>query len=318
MSGTTKRWLVFLWLLLFVGNASSVLAQTITLKSRVVSNQSQITLGMVAELTPSSEGLAQKRLVRAPNPAKKVVLKRAQIERLLRQNGVDTATITWAGPKTVNIVGASQTVTPSDVQYAIDDFLRDAEFRLPNITFEFIPFSLPEAFTFPAGSLQYDVIPAVETIVGSRSFTIVYRVGGKTVKNLAVRGRLSANAEVVVVQQPLRRGVVISSNDVELVAVDISKAHDPLFVLEDVIGQRVVRSMRAGQLVESKYIELPPVIKKGDFVRIIAQRGSMVLTASGVARQDGRMNETIRVKNSSSQKEVRGRVIGPSQVKVEF
>ncbi|MBW2187254.1 MAG: flagellar basal body P-ring formation protein FlgA, partial [Deltaproteobacteria bacterium] len=78
------------------------------------------------------------------------------------------------------------------------------------------------------------------------------------------------------------------------------------------------RSMRTGQIVERKNIEFPPVIKKGDFVRIIAQRGSMVITASGVARQDGRQNEVIRVQNSSSQKEVRGRVVGPSQVRVEF
>lgn len=309
---------MLLWLLLFICSATTVLAQTITLKSSVVSRDAQVTLGMVADLMPASAELAQKRLVRAPNPAEKVILKRAQIMKLLRQNGVDTTSITWAGPKTVNIIGASQTVTANDIQYAIDDFLRTAEFRLPNITFEFIPFSLPEAFIFPAGSLQYDVIPSVDTIVGSRNFTIVYRVNGKTVKNLAVRGRLNANADVVVVQQPLRRGVIISSNDIELVTVDISKAKDPLFLIDDVLGQRVVRSMRAGQLVERKYIEFPPVIKKGDFVRIIAQRGSMILTASGVARQDGRMNETIRVENSSSQKEVRGRVVGPSQVKVEF
>lgn len=318
MSGATKWWVILLCLLLLFCDTSAALAQTITLKSSVVSHSDQITLGMVADLAPNSSTLAEKRLVRAPEPAKKITLNHAQIEKLLRQNGVDTVAFTWLGANSVQVVGASQTITPSDVQFAIDDFLRDAEFRLPNITFEFVPHSLPEPFIFPAGSLQYDVIPSVETIVGSRNFTLIYRVDGKTVKNLAVRGRLSANAQVVVVQQPLRRGVIISATDVEMVSVDISKAKDPLFSIEDVLGQQVVRSMRAGQLVERKYIEYPPVIKKGDFVRIIAQRGSMVLTASGVARQDGRLNETIRVQNSSSQKEVRGRVVGPSQIIVEF
>lgn len=318
MSGTIKRWVIAIWLVLLVCCATTVLGQTITLESNIVSQGQQVTLGMVADLSSDISELGDKRLVRAPAPAKKVVLKRAQIEKILRQNGVVTSNLVWQGSKTVHVVGASQTITASDVQFAIDDFLRDAEFRLPNITFEFTPFSLPETFIFPAGSLQYDVIPSIETIVGSRNFTVIYRVNGKTVKNLAVRGRLTSYADVVVVQQPLRRGVIISQTDVEIVSVDISKAKAPLFSVDDVLGMRVVRSMRAGQLVERKHVEFPPVIKKGDFVRIIAQRGSMILTASGVARQDGRLHETIRVRNSSSQKEVRGRVVGPSQVKVEF
>lgn len=293
-------------------------AQNISLKSRAVVRSSQITLGMIADLSPASQQLANKRIARAPAPAKAVVLKRGQIEKILRQNSVDISTLTWSGSKIVNVVGASQKITSDDIQQQIDGFLRDAEFRLPHIIFEFIPHSLPDTIILPIGSLQVDVIPAVKTIIGSRSFALIYRVDGKTIKNLAVRGRLSANGEIVVVQQPLRRGAIISNADVDLVTLDISKVRYPLFDLIDVVGKRVARSMRSGQIVERKNIEFPPVIKKGDFVRIIAQRGSMVITASGVAREDGRMNDVIRVQNSSSQKEVRGRVFGPSQVKVEF
>lgn len=306
-------------LVLFLLNSTlAVRAQDIALKSSAVVRNSQITLGMIADLTPASPQLYNKRIARAPAPAKTVVLKRGQIENILRQNSIDISTLTWSGSKTVNVVGASQKIFSDDIQLQIDDFLRDAEFRLPHVIFEFIPQNLPELIILPVGSLQVDVIPAVKTIVGSRSFTLIYRVDGRTIKNLAVRGRLSATSEVVVVQQPLRRGVIISESDVDLVALDITKVREPLFNLSDVVGLRVARSIRAGQIVERKNIEYPPVVAKGDFVRIIAQRGSMVLTASGVARQDGRMNEVIRVQNSSSQKEVRGRVIGPSQVKVEF
>lgn len=317
MGGVIKSCTV-LWMLFFFGSTSVLWAQSIALKSNVVVRGSQITLGMIADLSPASPQLANKRIARAPAPAKTVVLKRGQIEKILRQNSVDTSALTWSGSKNVNVVGASQQISSDDIQHQIDGFLRDVEFRLPHIIFEFIPHSLPDTIILPVGSLQIDVIPAVKTIIGSRSFTLIYRVDGRTIKNLAVRGRLSANSEVVVVQQPLRRGAIISEADVDLVSLDISKVHDPLFDLSDVVGLRVARSIRAGQIVERKNIEYPPVITKGDFVRIIAQRGSMVLTASGVARQDGRMGEVIRVQNSSSQKEVRGRVVGPSQVKVEF
>lgn len=304
--------------LLLLSSFSVVWGQSITLKSSAVVHSSQITLGMIADLTPAAQQLANKRIARAPAPAKTVVLKRAQIERILSQNSVDTSVLTWPGAKTVNVVGASQIISSNDIQLQIDNFLRQAEFRVPHITFEFVPHSLPDTIILPVGSLRVDVIPAVKTVIGSRSFTLIYRVDGKTIQNLSIRGRLSANGEVVVVQQPLRRGAIISEADVALVILDISKVQDPLYDLVDVVGKRVARSLRTGQIVEQKNIEFPPVIKKGDFVRIIAQRGKMVLTASGVARQDGRLNDVIRVQNSSSQKDVRGRVVGPSQVKVEF
>lgn len=304
--------------LFLLSSLSVAWGQNIALKSSVVVQGPQITLGMIAELTPVSQSLASKRIARAPAPAKSVVLNREKISKILQQNSVDTTALTWSGSKTVTVVGASQTITANDIQQQIDNFLRDAEFRLPRITFEFVPFSLPDSFILPAGALQVDVIPSIETVIGSRHFTLIYRVDGNTIENFAVRGRLSANGDVVVVQQPLRRGAIISATDVDLVTLDLSKTKDPLFKLTDVVGKRVARSLRVGEIVESKNIEFPPVIKKDDFVRIIAQRGSMTLTASGVAREDGRMDEMIRVQNSSSQKEVRGRVIGPSQVRVEF
>ena len=278
----------------------------------------QITLGLVAEISPPSSQLSAKRLARAPKPAQTVVLKREQIERALRQNGVDVTKLSWAGAKSVRVEGSSQTITADSVQQQIDTFLRNAEARRPDVTFAFTPFSPPQPFILPAGSIQIEVIPAVRDIVGSRHFTLVYRVNGRTVKNLAVRGKLLVEADVVVAQQPLRRGAIISERDVDVTTLDISRLRDPLFSLADVVGKRVARSVRAGQVIERKNVEFPPLVKKGAFVRIVARRGAMLLTAIGIARQDGQLEEIIRVQNSRSNKEIRARVVGPDQVEVEF
>lgn len=305
-------------LLALVFSGSIGWAQQITLKSHAVVHSAQISLGMVAQLSPASALLAEKRLARAPKPAKTKTLSRQQIEKTLRQNGVNIAQLTWAGASAVTVEGASQTITNDDVQQEIDAYLRDAESRYSYANFKFTPFTPVKDFVLPAGVVQVDVIPAVRDIIGSRHFTLVYRVDGRTVQNLAVRGKLLVEADVVVAQQPLRRGVTISVNDVAVTTLDISRLRDPLFNLNDVVGKRVARNVRAGQVIERKNVEFPPVVKKGAFVRIVARRGAMMLSAIGIARQDGQLEEVIRVQNSSSQKQIRARVVGPDQVEVEF
>ena len=318
MTAASKSYVLLWCLLALLLSVTNVLAQQVILKPNVVVSGKQITLGMVAELIPPSPQLARQRLSRAPVMAKSLLLKREHIRKSLRQHGVDVTRLTWAGSSAVRVEGASQTVTGADIQRSIDQFLRRSESRLSYITFNFVPFSPPASILLPPGTIQVDVVPSVRDIIASRHFNLVYRIDGKTVKNLSVRGKLTAYADVVIVGRSLRRGTIISAGDVELANLDVSRIRDPLYRLANVVGKRVARSLRAGQVVERKNVEYPPLVKKGAFVKIIARRGAMLLTAIGIARQDGQLDQVIRVQNSSSQKEIRARVSGSGQVEVEF
>jgi flagella basal body P-ring formation protein FlgA len=50
----------------------------------------------------------------------------------------------------------------------------------------------------------------------------------------------------------------------------------------------------------------------------LARKGTMQLSASGLAKTDGRLGESIGVKNISSNKMIHARVAGPGIVTVEF
>lgn len=60
------------------------------------------------------------------------------------------------------------------------------------------------------------------------------------------------------------------------------------------------------------------MIKRGDRVVIQAQRGGLTLTAAGEAKQDGMADETIRVMNLGSRKDVLCLVVEQGLVTVEF
>nr|WP_320050105.1 flagellar basal body P-ring formation chaperone FlgA [uncultured Desulfuromonas sp.] len=215
-------------------------------------------------------------------------------------------------------LAAGTTVTNQDVQRTITAYLKKAQERLDHVDFVFEPYSKEETFVLPAGTLRVDVLPAVKEIIGSRHFTVVYRVDGRTVKSVAVRGKLSVKADVVVAQQPLKRGSVISERDVSLEHLDVSRLREPIFDLDDVVGKLVARNVRVGQPVELRSVENPPLVTKGSFVKLVARRGGMMLTAVGIALEDGSKGQVIRVQNNSSKKVVMAQVVGPDLVEVEF
>jgi flagella basal body P-ring formation protein FlgA len=65
-------------------------------------------------------------------------------------------------------------------------------------------------------------------------------------------------------------------------------------------------------------ISLPPLVKRGDIVKIVANTGIMTITATGMVKQKGRKGEMVRVMNTDSNRIVTARVTGPGAVEVDF
>ena len=60
------------------------------------------------------------------------------------------------------------------------------------------------------------------------------------------------------------------------------------------------------------------IVAKGDPVYIEATNGALTIKTTGIAMQEGRLNENIQVKNSKSKKIIEATVTGPGQVRVIF
>lgn len=65
-------------------------------------------------------------------------------------------------------------------------------------------------------------------------------------------------------------------------------------------------------------VENPIVVRYRDGVKLIAQVGNLRVSVSGEALQEGRVGQTIRVRNIDSQKTVLGRVVGAGLVEIDF
>jgi len=302
----------------FLAGTTRAYALQVDLNARTSVDTDEITLEDVARLNPAAPQLEDVRLGRSPSAGESRDLDRAFIARALQRSGVNPEKVSWSGSETVTVTRAGQRISAADIQATIADYLAKERNQLPDVDIHFEPYSEPEAFVAPKGKLQVEVIPGADNLFSSRSLTLIYRVDGRVVNNLTIRGKMSAQAAVVVASSRIRRGSKIQAGDVELVRCDITDIDEPVFSLAEAVGMELARGIRAGDPLEQRHLQAPVVIERGAFVQIIVQRGNMRIEATGTAREDGRLGEIIRVQNSSSLKEIHAQVIGTNTVKVRF
>lgn len=209
-------------------------------------------------------------------------------------------------------------VTPAQMRQHLENFLDQQRSEFPGISLDFREMELPEAFAVPPGRLTCQVTPSDPGLLASSRFNLIYRVDGRAVRNIAVSATLTARAPVVVTTGQLNRGTVLREEHIELAERDVSRLRAPLFHPEELLGQRLRRTLGEGEALERSSVNFPPVIRRGEIVTITVQTGSLLITAKGLAQQNGDTGDLIRVRNQSSSRDLLCRITGPSSVMVEL
>jgi flagella basal body P-ring formation protein FlgA len=111
--------------------------------------------------------------------------------------------------------------------------------------------------------------------------------------------RAKVSAKVVVAATDLMAGKFLSPSDVLLERHDISGLPDSLSELTAVEGMSTRRSVRAGDVLRQNMLVAPPLVRRGDPVRIVARRDQIEVSMSGEALDTGARGATVRVRNSS-------------------
>ena len=209
-------------------------------------------------------------------------------------------------------------VTPEQMRQYLEDYLEQQRSKMPQAKIRFRHLRLPKAFAVPSGQLSCEVTPSDPRVLPSRRFNLIFRVDGRAVKNIAVSATLEALAEVAVTTADLRRGTILHEENIELAERDLNRLRAPCFDIEELLGQRLKRSLRKGNVLERSAVAFPPLIKRGEIVTITARKGALLVTAKGMAQQNGSAGDMIRVRNISSQKDLICKVTGPVAVAVEL
>lgn len=125
--------------------------------------------------------------------------------------------------------------------------------------------------------------------------------------------------DIVVTSRALARGSIVGPGDVTLKEQDISMLRGQVIMDPSVaVGQSVRRAVSADTVLGIDVLEAPVLVKRGDMVVLIAERGSIAIRETGTALQAGEAGKQIPVRNNSSERVVQAVVTGAGEVKVIF
>jgi flagella basal body P-ring formation protein FlgA len=296
---------------------------TITVQSTAIVTGPQITIGDVAEVSGDSPPTVVKVqgivIGQSPPAGQERTLYGGYIATRLKQHGLYSPDVQIHTPAKIRVTRASQRIAAKDIEAIV---VRAIHTQMPWQTEQMTIRSLRgiEPVILPPGSVHSEVtFPARTDFLGRTSFTVAFRVAGNLEHNLYGTADLEVTTDIVTTARPLARHETITAEDLHVKQVNL--AHLPRRILmqpDDVIGKRTKRPLQANALIHAYEVETLPLVHKGDAVLIIVDSPLLKVTTVGEALEPGQRGDTIRVKNVTSQREIRAVVVSKESVKVPF
>ena len=282
-----------------------------------------ITIGDVAEVRGDDPATVAKvrHLVigQSPPPGEERILNGGYITTRLKQYGFHPQDMLLQVPEKIRVTRASQRLEVRDIEAAVMRAIRDqSPWKAQKTTLRELRGIEP--VTLPAGPVQYEVtFPPNANFLGPTSFSLALRVSGHMEKRLYGTAHIEVFQEVATIARPVARDEVIEAEDIRLKQMNLSRV-PPRTVTkpEELIGKRAKKPLPANTTVHAYEVETLPFVQKGDVVLIIVESPLLKITATGEALERGERGATIRVRNVTSNREIRAVVVDKKIVRVPF
>jgi flagellar basal body P-ring formation protein FlgA len=293
----------------------------ITFRTTALVDGASVTLADMAEFDDQSElaqALGSQVVSPSPAPGQVILLKTGSVrEHLITSLSIPTS-VAWNGSPTTHVRRNAVNIGPDKIQSIIAEFILKHRHDFPNAEVRFIPASLPLPFLLPTGNLSWEVIPSNPRILPSSNISIIFKVDGHVRKNMAIPGHIEALAPIAVAAAPLRKGDMLTQDSVQTATRDISDISAPCLDPQEIIGKKANRAIKEGSVIDRSWLDFPPMITRGQVVKIVLNNGDLHVTTTGTANMNGAKDQIIRVQNNTSKKIIYCRVTAPGIVEVQL
>lgn len=311
-------------LMAFLGG-TPVWALTVDLQPEAVAGGAQVRLGEVAVIeggAVSRDGLDARQVVlgQAPQPGEVRTFARRQVELRLWQAGFRPDEVQVTGSESVAVRRPGRPVgrTEAEALYRrrLAALLGVAEEK---VTVSLVNWVEP---VVPEGRLELTLLGDVAQVARSAATGVLLGpvdllVDGEPAATLRPRALVTIKVPAVVARESLARGSVIQPGQVEAIEYELTRLPDgALRTLAEAEGAQVLRSLPAGTPLRRSDVAAPLVVRRGERVTLRLASGTLVLTAAGLALEDGSLGATIRVQNLESRRTVAGIVRGAGEILV--
>jgi len=212
-------------------------------------------------------------------------------------------------PFGIAAVAVGATLEPEVLAAQIESFVR----ARARTTIESV--AIPDLAGFAATSASGEPLvlslrtSAPEPLAGWVPITVTIADATGELERGVVTVEVRERTTVLVAARKLPRGAIVSADDVREAPADAaSPVAGRVEDAASLVGLRTVRSVRAGAVWRSEWVERAPTVRRGEPVRVVFRSGGLRLELLGKAREDGHPGDRIRVLNPRSRSELIGQV----------
>ncbi|RFA28566.1 flagella basal body P-ring formation protein FlgA [Alkalilimnicola ehrlichii] len=146
--------------------------------------------------------------------------------------------------------------------------------------------------------------------------TVGVRCEGNRPWTLYVPVRVNSYINVLTLTASKPRGSTLNHSDLRAVRKNIATLPHGYFTdMEEVLGMEVRRPLRPGDVLSPNAVTQPRMVTRGQEVWLIAEAGSISVTAKATALQHGSQGDRIQVRNLSSGRVIEAEVIDENRVR---
>lgn len=263
-----------------------------------------------------------------------------EVKNLLRDAGVNLATIDFVGPIACRIDRSDATFAPgkaleqatavSQPTAAAPAVAAETPDAASHTLRQILTENLAEKLKLPVEDLQITFKPGDEALLRRAEPQDSFDVHPQRAGNLGdvswgvtisgqTRAFITAHARAwrqqVTAVHPLSVRQIITAEDVadRRTLVD-NLPPDALLSLDHVVGQASTREIAAGAVFSGRMVEPARMVKMGQDVTIDSTSGGVRLLSAAKAMSDGTMGQTVRLRNEQTRQVFNGIVTGPKRV----
>jgi flagella basal body P-ring formation protein FlgA len=255
----------------------------------------------------------------APQAGESRTLAGAMVLEALRRELGSLDAVTYTIPTTLRVHRAAQEVGTAAVRQVVEEFLATTLQAAPeDVVLRSV--DLPGRIFVPAGPWEARVVaPGRRSLLGRVRLPVEFLQAGRPVKTVSVGADIGLFAPVVVARRPIARGETLAEDDLAVDRRDLSRvARGAVADLGEVAGRVAAAPLVPFVPIRREQLTTAAVVREGDVVLLVAERGGLRITAPGEVRADAGAGEQVRVVNRTSHKALVGRVLDERTVAVEF
>ena len=308
--------IAYILLAVLLVQGSALFGAEIRVLKFVKTKKEEVCLGDIVQGKGLNPAWSKIVLAHITSPGSTLEIPAGYIKARLRLKGVPVDKIKIELPEVVKIEREGIRITKKDLEAIARRCIRKNNPWGSRL--KILKVKATKDLVLPKGRLSYSC-QMIGSPVGNFSVPVIFRVDGEIVNRTWVMASTRLVTPVVVARYPIRRGEIITKDKLRIIKKDITGLPGGMFFSKDLlVGKRAKTNIGIGRVIYKSMVEIPPVIKRGQRVLIVAESDTLKVTAPGVAKEDGRIGELIKVQNLLSKKVVIGKVVDAQTVKVRF